>query len=172
MLNRLRIEVRLAVCAVAVCTVAVGTVAGAGPAAAFCASRTTGDITVENVWSRASIIAGRPGVLYMTIRNDGATEDRLVDVATPAAAQAMLHETVVKDGMATMPHISAVPVPAGETVGLRPGGTHAMLMDPAEPLREGVSFPVTLTFAKAGTLTVPVDVLSLSAETSECDGGR
>lgn len=154
------------------CGLAVGTIAWAGPAAAVCASGTVGDVTVERVWSRASIGPDLPGILYMTIRNAGSTDDALVGLSTPAAAQPMLHETVVENGVATMPHASTIPIQAGETVALQPGGYHGMLVGLREPLREGVPFPVVLTFAKAGTVTVPVDVLSVRAQRSECDGAR
>ena len=61
-------------------------------------------------------------------------------------------------------------VPAGTTVALRPGGYHGMLMGLAAPLREGTSFEVALTFARAGTLTVPVEVLSVRAQEAACAG--
>ena len=36
--------------------------------------------------------------------------------------------------------------PAGKPVELKPGGYHVMLMDLAQPLKEGDSVPLTLTF--------------------------
>jgi copper(I)-binding protein len=139
----------------------------AAPALA-CGSVTAGDLTVSDAWSRASVGASRPGVLYLTIRNDGAQDDVLTGVATPAAARPMLHETLVTDGVASMAHVMAVPVPAGATVALAPGGLHAMLMDLAAPLAEGAAFPVTLTFERAGEVAVEAEVLALGAKGPEC----
>jgi copper(I)-binding protein len=85
----------------------------------------------------------------------------------------MLHETVVKDGIASMPHAMSIPVPAGQSVQLAPGGFHGMLMGLTAALKEGDSFPVTLSFERAGAVTVNVEVLSLRSEGPDCaDAGQ
>lgn len=137
-------------------------------AAFACETVTLGDLSIEHAWSRATIGADRPGVFYVEITNTGGTDDALVGIATPAAGMPMLHETVVTDGVASMPHAMSVPVPAGQTVTLSPGGFHGMLMGLTATLKEGDTFPVTLTFQAAGEVTVNVDVLSLRAEGPDC----
>ena len=133
-----------------------------------CEPVTVGDITVEAPWSRVSLGTQRPGVVYLTIRNDGETDDALIGIATPIAGMPMIHETVNTDGVVSMPHVMEVPVAAGETVALEPGSYHAMLMDLTEELEEGGSFPVTLTFEQAGEITVDVQVRSIAARESGC----
>jgi copper(I)-binding protein len=59
-----------------------------------------------------------------------------------------------------MRQVSSIDVPAGGTVSLQPGGLHIMLIDLKEPLRQGETFPLTLTFAKAGKVAVDVPVKS------------
>ena len=143
------------------------------PAAMACEPVTVGDLTVEHAWSKATIGAGRPAVFYVEITSTGASDDALVGISTPAAAMPMLHETVVKDGIASMPPAMSIPVPAGQGVQLAPGGYHGMLTGLTTALKEGDSFPVTLTFEKAGEVTVNVDVLSLRAEGPDCaDAGQ
>ena len=143
------------------------------PAAMACETVTIGDLTVEHAWSKATIGAGRPGVFYVGITNAGSADDALIGIATPAAGMPMLHETVVQDGIASMPHAMSIPVPAGQSVQLSPGGYHGMLMGLTTALKEGDSFPVTLTFEKAGEVTVNVDVLSMRAEGPDCaDAGQ
>ena len=44
-----------------------------------------------------------------------------------------------------------------------------MLMGLTAALKEGDSFPVTLTFETAGEVTVDVDVLSMRAEGPDCE---
>ena len=51
-----------------------------------------------------------------------------------------------------------LPLPAGETVSLAPGGYHAMLLDLAEPLVAGDEIDVTLDFATADDMTISVTV--------------
>ena len=145
----------------------------AAPAAFACETFTVGDLTIEHAWSKATIGAKRPAVFYVEITNNGGTDDALTGITTPAANMPMLHETVVTDGIASMPHAMSIPVPAGETVALSPGGYHGMLMGLTTALKEGDRFPVTLTFEKAGDVTVDVDVLSLRAEGPDCsDAGQ
>lgn len=138
------------------------------PAAFACETVTLGDLAISHAWSRATIGAERPGVFYVEVANKGAADDALIGIATPAATMPMLHETVVKDGVASMPHAMSIRVPAGETVTLAPGGYHAMLMGLAAPLKKGDSFPLTLTFEKAGEVTVNVEVLPMTAKEPAC----
>lgn len=133
-----------------------------------CETFTLGDLTIEHAWSRATIGADRPGVFYVEITNNGSADDALVSITTSAAGMPMLHETVVTDGIASMPHAMSIPVPAGQDVQLAPGGYHGMLMGLTEALKEGDSFLLTLTFQNAGDITVPVEVLSMRAEGPDC----
>lgn len=133
-----------------------------------CETVQLGTIEVGQAWSRASIGTARPGVVYLTIRNNGIVDDALVSIDTPVSGMPMLHETVVTDGVASMPHAMEVPVPADATVALEPGGYHAMLMDLSQVLTEGESFPVTLTFRDAGKVTVPVTVQGVGARDAGC----
>ena len=107
---------------------------------------------------------------YMGISNRGDHPDRLIGVETPAAQQAMLHQsTVDADGVATMAHVEALEIPAGETVVLEPGGYHIMLMDLQAPVQAGSVIPVTLELRDAQgkalerTLQIPVRPVSYSA---------
>ena len=134
-----------------------------------CETFTLGDLTIEHAWSRATIGADRPGVFYVEIKNNGSADDALVGISTSAAGMPMLHETVVTDGIASMPHTMSIPVPAGQNVQLAPGGYHGMLMGLTTALQEGDSFPLTLTFQNAGEITVPVEVLSMRAEGPDCE---
>ena len=74
--------------------------------------------------------------------------------------------------MPSMPHAMSVPVPAGETIKLAPGGYHGMLMGLTAPLKEGERYPVTLTFERAGEVTVDVEVVSMRAEGPACEDGH
>ena len=141
-------------------------------ASADCASVTAGDLTISKAWSRATIGAQRPAAFYVEIRNDGEADDRLVGIETLVAGMPMLHQTVIQDGLATMPHVEAVDVPAGETVSLSPGGYHGMLMELTTALSEGQTFPVTLTFEQAGAIEIDTQVLPMRAQEAQCDAAN
>jgi copper(I)-binding protein len=57
-----------------------------------------------------------------------------------------------------------LPVEAGKTVALAPGGYHLMMMDLKGPLKKGDKVPVTLTFEKAGKVDVTLDVEGIGAQ--------
>lgn len=139
----------------------------ASPALA-CEAVSVGSLEVTEAWSRASIGTARPGVVYLTVTNSGETDDALMAISTPVADMPMLHQTVMNDGVASMPHAMQVPVQAGEQVALEPGGYHAMLMDLTQALKEGDTFPVTLTFRDAGEVTVTVSVENIAASGPTC----
>ncbi len=54
--------------------------------------------------------------------------------------------------------LPAIDVKSGGQTTLGPGGFHVMLISLKQPLKEGESFPLTLTFEKAGKLDVSVKV--------------
>jgi periplasmic copper chaperone A len=118
-------------------------------------------IQIEHVWSRA-MPAGATGVVYLTVTNQG-PPDTLTGVASPVAASAGLHETINDHGVMKMRPVTSLPVGPGKPITLAPGGYHIMLMGLRQALVAGTSFPVTLTFAKAGTVTVTATVQAAGA---------
>lgn len=66
-------------------------------------------------------------------------------------------------GVMKMRQVDGIDVPAGQMVTLKPGGYHIMLTGLTQPLKEGQTFPLTLTFAKAGSQDVVVTVQQVGA---------
>jgi copper(I)-binding protein len=115
-------------------------------------------LKIDGVWARAPAGAARNGAAYMTIRNQGAAADRLLAASSPVAGTVELH-THLKDGdVMRMRQVTAVDIAPGGPAVLQPGGLHVMLLDLKAPLKEGESFPLTLTFEKAGKVTVSVAI--------------
>ena len=132
------------------------------PAGATEPAATLGGLHVMQPWARASIGAGKTGVVYLSLGNHGPA-DRLIAVETPVAGKAALHGHTEQDGVMKMRRVAAVEVPAGGHAELAPGGLHVMLMGLEAPLAEGTRFPLTLVFEKAGRIEVQVPVLSATA---------
>jgi periplasmic copper chaperone A len=126
-------------------------------------------IQVDHVWSRA-MPAGATGVVYLTVTDHGAP-DTLTAVASPVAASAELHETINDNGVMKMRSVASLPVAPGKPIKLTPGGYHVMLKGLKQALVAGTSFPVTLTFAKAGTITTTAMVQAAGASMPGMDHG-
>ena len=122
-------------------------------------------IVVENPFSRATPGGAKIGVGYMTITNKGTTADRLVSASSPSAAAVEIHEMKMDDGVMRMRELAAgLPIEAGKSALLAPGGYHLMLMGLKAPLKEGEKVPVTLTFEKAGKVDIALDVMGIGAQ--------
>lgn len=141
---------------------------GAAASAEDCPSWQIADLTITDTWSRATIGTNRPAVFYAEILNAGPEDDALIAISTPVAEMPMIHETVVRDGVASMPHAMSVPVPAGGSASLEPGGFHGMLMGLSAALAEGESFPLTMTFEKAGEVTIEVGIAAMNGRGPAC----
>lgn len=124
-----------------------------------------GDLRIDHPWSRAAG-ANANGAGFMTIQNTGTEPDRLISASTPAARVVELH-THIRDGdVMRMRPVNDIPVPPGQTVHLRPGELHLMLIGLTAPLNRGASVPLTLHFERAGQVQV-----SLAIEAAGASGG-
>jgi len=130
--------------------------------AAWAQDVTQGDLKIVRPWARETARMARAGGAFMTIENTGGTPDRLLKAASPVAARTEVH-TVIQDGdVMRMREVPALDLAPKSKVELKPGGYHVMLMDLKAPLKAGDRFPLTLTFEKAGAITVEITVEKLA----------
>jgi copper(I)-binding protein len=122
-----------------------------------------GGLVVIEAWARATPPGAATGAAYVTVLNRSDSDDRLIRVESAAAGAALLHETVEENGVSTMRHREDMPVAAGESLVMTPGGAHIMLMRLARPLEEGKSLPLTLVFEKAGALRAEATIAPIGA---------
>lgn len=128
------------------------------------ASATIGDLSISGAWVRATLPNQKVGGGYLTIENTGSDDDRLTAVSAPITERAEIHEMSMENDIMTMRRMDdGLAVPAGQSVQLEPGGLHLMFQDLDEPIQDGDTVPVTLTFERAGEVTVQMPVLPASA---------
>jgi copper(I)-binding protein len=117
-------------------------------------------VQVSDAWIRPAV-KGQSGTGgFMNLMSpEGAT---LVGFSTPIAEIAELHEMAMQGDVMRMRPIESLALPAGQTVGLKPGGHHLMLMGLKKPLKVGDQIPLTLKLKAANgqmlkqTILVPV----------------
>jgi periplasmic copper chaperone A len=120
-------------------------------------------ITVAHPWVRATPGGSTIGAAYLEIKSEAGIVDRLVGATSPAAGRVEVH-THIKDGdVMRMRKVDVVNVPSGASHVLAPSGDHLMLMELKAPLKEGDLVPLTLTFEKAGAITVEATVEPVGA---------
>lgn len=134
-----------------------------------------GELHIEHPWARPTLTAVVPAAVYFEIANHGAADDRLISASTGRADHVELHASikdaetgsvkmrVAKDGIATR---------VGETLSMETGSYHIMLIGLGEPLKEGESFPMRLTFEKAGEVEIMINVEDREAKASNHHTGH
>jgi periplasmic copper chaperone A len=130
--------------------------------AAFAAcSRTNatraGPLEIHGAFAFAPVTQDEAAV-YLTVVNHGPTADTLVDVQTPYAKGAVLHE----ESAAGMTMLERAAVGPRDSLHLAPGGLHLMLTSLDRLPRPGERIPLTLRFARAGEVVLEVPVRSYS----------
>lgn len=122
------------------------------------------DVMVIGAFARASATpAATSAVVYVTLVNHGAATDRLMAISTPVAAMADVHQSKSADGVMSMDAVPALDLPPGETVAMKPGGLHIMLMGLKAPLKRGATLTLELSFEKAGRIMVRVPIGGVAA---------
>ncbi len=115
-------------------------------------------IMVKDAYARST--NPKVAAAFMDLMNHSSADDRLVSASSKAAKRVELHTHKETDGVMKMIHLEeGFALPEGEKTSLERGGKHVMLMGLVEPLSQGDTIEVTLTFEKAGevTVTIPVD---------------
>jgi copper(I)-binding protein len=115
--------------------------AGDGLAADY----SVGSIAVGNPWTRATPKGATVAGGYMTISNKGSAPDRLLGGSAAVAGRFEVHSMVMEQGVAKMrPVQGGLEIKPGETVELKPGSLHVMLMGLKQPLEKGQKVKGTL----------------------------
>lgn len=127
---------------------AIALVACSGPAAP----------AIEGAWARPAA-AGAETAAYLTIKGVAGEADALMSASSPDAATVELHEaTMDASGMMAMHPIDHLDIHAGETVELKPGGFHIMIMGLTRELAVGDKLELDLVFEHAGKVVVQAEV--------------
>jgi periplasmic copper chaperone A len=75
----------------------------------------------------------------------------------------MIHESFKEGGVDKMRMVDDVALSPDKPVQFKPGGLHIMLTEMPAPLKQGATFPLTLSFEKAAPVIVTVKVLAPGA---------
>jgi hypothetical protein len=118
-------------------------------AAAFAiATAAAAQVTVTDPWVRGTVPGQMATGAFMQLKS--AADARLVEARSPVAGVVEIHEMKLENNVMRMRAVDALPLPAGRTVELKPGGYHVMLMDLKRQVKEGEVVPVTLVVDTGG----------------------
>ncbi|MDP8566949.1 copper chaperone PCu(A)C [Methylophilus aquaticus] len=110
------------------------------------------EVALSDAWVRATNPGQPVGAAYVTLKSKAPVT--LVYVETERAGSVEMHSMSMDKGIMKMRSMEELPVPAGQTVKLAPGGLHLMLFELASPLKVGEQVKFRLCFKdKQGKIT-------------------
>ncbi len=132
--------------------------------AAGAADYDVGSIHISQPWARATPKGATSAAAYMTVTNNGKTPDRVNCVSSDASAECQIHSMTMDNGVMVMrPVEGGLEIKPGETVTLKPGSFHMMLLNLKHPLEQGNSLQATLKFDSAGIVQVDYPIAAIGA---------
>lgn len=114
-------------------------------------------LLIKDAWARPAG-EGRTGAVYLTIENPTEQDDTLIAVSSTIAEAVEIHQTLVRNDIASMVVVDELLIAAGKRVQIDPLGYHLMLLALQRDLDEGDHFPITLHFASGDEISLEVKV--------------
>jgi copper(I)-binding protein len=116
------------------------------------------EVNIIDPWAREVPPVMSTSAGFLTLKNAGSVEHKLVSASSDGAGIAELHTHINNNGVMQMRQVENIPVAADGTTELKPGGLHIMLMMLKEPLVAGEQLNITLTFEDGSSKQVQAEV--------------
>jgi periplasmic copper chaperone A len=162
-ISRTRLQLGATLLAVAVFALAVLGAWKGGKATAAKGSATLGQLQITNA-RLPEPASPDEAVIYLTVKNRGATDDELTGVSADFAGGGMLMREQTQGSATQMQPLDGLVIPAHGQAALSPGASHAMLVGLTSAPRQGDTVTVTLRFKNAGAVSLKVPVTSYAQE--------
>ncbi|GAA3981639.1 copper chaperone PCu(A)C [Comamonas faecalis] len=131
-------------------------------------------VQVHDAWVRASVPQQKATGAFMELT--ASQDTRLVGASSPIAGVTEVHEMKMEGDVMKMRAVPGIDLPAGQSVALKPGGYHLMMMDLREAAVAGTSVPLTLVFegrdGQRQTLEIQAGVRALGGAAAAAGHGH
>ena len=108
------------------------------------ASGASDNLIISDAWVRATPPGKMMTAGYASLENVSKNVITITGVSAEIAGHTSLHETRIERDRSTMRPVAQLSIKAGESVSLKPGGLHIMLMKLSEPLSDGQNIDICL----------------------------
>ena len=111
-------------------------------------------LEIVDAWAHTAVMTdgNSTSAAYMTVRNTGKVDDKLIAASSDFAEFVELHTSEERNGVVMMAPVKSVKIPArGETV-FKPGGLHIMFIKIKHGLNAGDKIKLTLQFETSGSM--------------------
>lgn len=119
---------------------------------------TMAEITTSDAYVRAIPPGTKTTAAFVTITNNNSEDILLKSAASNAADAVELHNHVMKDGTMMMRQVEGIEVAAQQSVSLKPGSYHIMLINLKQDLMVGENVEFELNFSDGTQLKIEAPV--------------
>ncbi|MGC8649907.1 MAG: copper chaperone PCu(A)C [Hydrogenobaculum sp.] len=116
------------------------------------------DIVIKDPWVRLMPPTSKVSAAYMKIENKGNSEDMLLWAKSSISKITQLHKTINSNGIMKMVRVKKFTIKPKQTLILKPGGYHIMLIGLKHPLKKGEKVTLWLKFKYSGIKKVVAPV--------------
>ena len=116
---------------------------------------TFNDLTVYAPRAGSRVTAG-----FTNIINKSADAVTITSISSPQFNIVEIHETAIINGVARMVKIEALTIPEYQSIALKPGGKHLMLIDPKKFITEGEEINLIIELSRNETVTLSTSAVS------------
>ena len=121
-------------------------------------------IVISDAWIKTTIPGATVSAAYMRIQSP--TPLKLLKVEGAIAADIQIHDMRMNEGVMEMNALPSIDIAAQQTVELKPGGKHVMLMKVAKPIKNGDKVPLALTFEGTDKKTITLRINAIAKESA------
>ncbi len=122
-----------------------------------CSQEQAYTITVQDTWIRAVPLGASVMAGYLKINNATEQDCILTSAKSEHFNTVEFHRTIIKNDIARMRHYDELTIPAGQSLELKPGDFHLMLIGPQSALEIDDEVIITLYF-KHGDESKELDI--------------
>lgn len=126
-----------------------------------------GDLVVSHAWMHENAAMAHSTSVYLTVDNQGSEADRLIGAKVDFADAVFQAQTVGADGTLEVRDISGIKIEPDQVLTLKPGVVWIELEGVRRMFGHGEHFDMTLTFEKAGTVEIEVEIEPLDEHDDE-----
>jgi len=108
-----------------------------------------GSLVISNPYA-VSREPGGPVNVYMTVKNESGSVERIIEAYASSASRSELHQQAKAGDPQSMQELDSIDVPAGGKRELKPGGYHIVLFGMPGTLTPGDRIPLQIEFEFAG----------------------
>ncbi|AMO55603.1 copper chaperone PCu(A)C [Endozoicomonas montiporae] len=130
------------------------------------------DVVILNAMARAVPPTSTNTAAFMTLKNVGKDDIRLVSVDSSVAERVEIHGHRHEGNKMMMYEVEDLVLPADKVVKLESGGYHIMIMGLKKTLKEGEKVPLTLHFSDSDAIDILAPVKPLMETLSKDPHGH